>query len=162
MIKRLLTASAAVALLALPAHAASISNAPAPAVVVAQATAPDAGTPGTQRPDMRGEAGASAAMTGGETFITSETAYAFSANDLIGRDVKGTGDEDVGTVDDLLLDQNGQIKGLVIASGGFLGLGEKQVAVAWEAITVAPGDDEVRVSLSQEDIAEAPDYESRR
>ena len=40
----------------------------------------------------------------------------------------------IGTVDDVILGDNGQVTGLIIGVGGFLGAGEKDVAVAFDAV----------------------------
>jgi sporulation protein YlmC with PRC-barrel domain len=40
----------------------------------------------------------------------------------------------IGTVDDVILGDNGQVTGLIIGVGGFLGVGEKDVAVAFDAV----------------------------
>jgi sporulation protein YlmC with PRC-barrel domain len=40
----------------------------------------------------------------------------------------------IGTVDDVIVDDHGQISGLIIGVGGFLGMGEKDVAVAFDAV----------------------------
>jgi sporulation protein YlmC with PRC-barrel domain len=40
----------------------------------------------------------------------------------------------IGTVDDVILGDNGQVTGLIIGVGGFLGAGEKDVAVKFDAV----------------------------
>ena len=40
----------------------------------------------------------------------------------------------IGTVDDVIISDNGQVTGLIIGVGGFLGAGEKDVAVPFGAI----------------------------
>jgi len=40
----------------------------------------------------------------------------------------------IGTVDDVILGDNGQVTGLIVGVGGFLGAGEKDVAVAFDAV----------------------------
>jgi sporulation protein YlmC with PRC-barrel domain len=40
----------------------------------------------------------------------------------------------IGTVDDVILDDSGRATGLIIGVGGFLGAGEKDVAVAFDAV----------------------------
>jgi sporulation protein YlmC with PRC-barrel domain len=40
----------------------------------------------------------------------------------------------IGTVDDVILGDSGQVTGLIIGVGGFLGAGEKDVAVAFDAV----------------------------
>lgn len=52
------------------------------------------------------------------------------AEHLIGKDVVGSTDEEIGTVKDVILDpQSGKARQLVVTSGGFLGIGGKLVAV---------------------------------
>ena len=40
----------------------------------------------------------------------------------------------IGTVDDVIVNDRGQISGLIIGVGGFLGVGEKDVAVEFNAV----------------------------
>jgi sporulation protein YlmC with PRC-barrel domain len=40
----------------------------------------------------------------------------------------------IGTVDDVIVNDRGQISGLIIGVGGFLGVGEKDVAVVFNAV----------------------------
>ncbi len=54
---------------------------------------------------------------------------AMLASDLIGADVIGPNGDDVGTVDDLVLDAGGKIEQVIIADGAIFGLGGKNVAV---------------------------------
>jgi sporulation protein YlmC with PRC-barrel domain len=42
--------------------------------------------------------------------------------------------DNIGTVDDVILSDNGQVTGLIIGVGGFLGAGEKDVAVSLQAV----------------------------
>lgn len=85
------------------------------------------------------------------------------ASDLIGADVNTTGDEDVGPVNDLIIDENGQVVAIVVGVGGFLGMGEKDVAIGWDDVTRSGGSDELelRVNVTREDLRSAPTFESR-
>ena len=59
----------------------------------------------------------------------------FLANDkLIGKDVVDIMDEEVGTIADLVMDQDQKLVGVVLSVGGFLGIAEKWVAVPVEEI----------------------------
>ena len=72
-----------------------------------------------------------------------------SADDLEGSYVYGANDETVGEIDTLLIGDNGQIDRVVINVGGFLGLGEKPVAVTFDELQVlknVEGDD-VRIYI---------------
>lgn len=57
-----------------------------------------------------------------------------TASRLIGTTVVSTNNESIGDVNDILLDREGRIAGVVVGVGGFLGIGEKDVAVPFEAL----------------------------
>ena len=56
------------------------------------------------------------------------------ASKLVGLNVYNDNNENVGSINDLLTDKNGSIKAVVIGVGGFLGVGEHLVAVAFDKI----------------------------
>ncbi|WP_315811696.1 MULTISPECIES: PRC-barrel domain-containing protein [unclassified Bradyrhizobium] len=53
---------------------------------------------------------------------------------LVGVKVYNNNNENVGSIDDLLVDKSGAVKGVVIGVGGFLGMGEHLVAVSFDQI----------------------------
>ena len=53
---------------------------------------------------------------------------------LRGTDVIGSDIHRLGTVDDVVLDRNGAVAAVIIGVGGFLGIGEKKVAVPYAAL----------------------------
>ena len=55
-----------------------------------------------------------------------------TADELTGTQVYGTNDEHIGGISDLALNEDGSIDALIIDFGGFLGIGTKPVAVAFE------------------------------
>jgi len=54
------------------------------------------------------------------------------AEDLVGTTVYGANDENVGEVGDVVLTPDGKVDAIIIDVGGFLGIGEKEVAVAMD------------------------------
>lgn len=65
----------------------------------------------------------------------------------------------------MIIDNSGQVKALIIAVGGFLGLGEKDVAVKMDQLTVQPEDankNNVRLILNstKADLEAAPEFKS--
>jgi len=85
-------------------------------------------------------AGSSASNTAGSmsgNFITQQSPNQFLASRLIGTNVVGGGNEAIGDVNDVLMDRNGQAVGVVIGVGGFLGIGEKNVAVPFNQLELA-------------------------
>src|SRR5262249_30796895 len=57
-----------------------------------------------------------------------------------GTDVLGPDNAHIGNVSDMLFDKNGKILGLVVGVGGFLGIGEKSVAIDMSAFQPVPAD----------------------
>ncbi|MFG6610821.1 PRC-barrel domain-containing protein [Sulfitobacter sp. 1A12057] len=86
-----------------------------------------------------------------------------SAEDLEGSYVYGANDETVGEIDSLLIGDNGQIDRVVINVGGFLGLGEKPVAVTFDELQVlqnVEGDDvRIYIDSTEERLESQPEYQ---
>jgi len=55
-----------------------------------------------------------------------------------GTDVLGPDNAHIGNVSDMLFDKNGKIFGLIVGVGGFLGIGEKSVAIDMSAFQAVP------------------------
>ena len=85
------------------------------------------------------------------------------ASDLMDAEVETSGDEDIGQVHDLIIDQNGQIVAIVVGVGGFLGMGEKDVAIGWDDVKMSRDDDdmELYIDVTREDLLSAPEYEDQ-
>jgi sporulation protein YlmC with PRC-barrel domain len=82
------------------------------------------------------------------------------ASKLIGSSVTNMQDQSVGTIDDVVLDNDGKIVSVLVSVGGFLGLGEKRVAVAFKELLISraeDGDPIVKVTLSKQALETAPD-----
>jgi sporulation protein YlmC with PRC-barrel domain len=60
---------------------------------------------------------------------TSSFKGSWRTSKLVGLNVYNDSNESLGSINDLLADKNGDIKGVVIGVGGFLGVGEHLVAV---------------------------------
>jgi sporulation protein YlmC with PRC-barrel domain len=50
------------------------------------------------------------------------------------QDVYDKGQNSVGKIDDVLMDKSGKITALMVGVGGFLGMGEKDVALPFDAV----------------------------
>jgi sporulation protein YlmC with PRC-barrel domain len=77
------------------------------------------------------------AVTGpnGVQFYTQTTGDAdWRASKFMGVDIYGTNNEKIGDVKDIVLDHQGVIQAVVIGVGGFLGIGEKNVAVPFKSV----------------------------
>jgi sporulation protein YlmC with PRC-barrel domain len=69
----------------------------------------------------------------------------------------------LGKINDLVLDQNGQVAAVVLGVGGFLGIAEKQVAVDFSALQwVVAADNTERFVLqtTKDQLTNAPDFKT--
>jgi len=86
-------------------------------------------------------------------------ALADPSEDIRGRDVMDISGEELGEVDNLLIDeQEHKVRFLQVSSGGFLGLGATKFLLPVEAITRIT-EDTVYVNQSRERVASAPRYD---
>ncbi len=69
-----------------------------------------------------------------ESVIYSQTDNQWYASNLIGRNIKNSKGKIVGDINDLLFDKNGRLDAVVIGVGGFLELGEKNIAIKFNSI----------------------------
>ncbi len=96
--------------------------------------------PAVPAPPAQGAAQATAPAGGGAqagNFIPQQQASQMLASKLIGTSVVSQDNESIGDVNDVLIDRGGQIQGVVIGVGGFLGIGEKSVAVKFDQLEFA-------------------------
>src|SRR3984893_17313443 len=73
-------------------------------------------------------------------FIAAQSPDQWVFSKFKGTDVIGPDNAQVGNVNDMLFDKNGKILGLIVGVGGFLGIGEKSVAIDMSAFQPAPAD----------------------
>jgi len=70
----------------------------------------------------------------GGSFIARQEMSQLLASKLIGTTVVSQNNETIGDVNDVLFDRGGQVMAAVIGVGGFLGIGEKDVAVPFQQL----------------------------
>jgi hypothetical protein len=73
-------------------------------------------------------------------FLTAPPPGTMRVSDVIGTAVIGSDIRRLGTIDDVVLDPNGAVAAVVIGTGGFLGVGEKSVAVPFDLFLWNTGD----------------------
>lgn len=83
----------------------------------------------------------SAAETGDMPQLTDTERAALTAEDLEGVAIYDATDEHVGEISDIVLTDDGQVEQVIVDVGGFLGLGEKPVAVSFDEIEISRDQD---------------------
>jgi sporulation protein YlmC with PRC-barrel domain len=94
-------------------------------------------------------------------FKSSMGAGELRASQLTGMDVRNAAGEDLGDINDLILDTSGKPSVAIIGVGGFLGLGEKNVGVPFSSLTIATASDGknvARLDVTKESLTAAPKF----
>jgi sporulation protein YlmC with PRC-barrel domain len=81
---------------------------------------------------------AAAETTHSPKFIQAQTGNEWAFSKFKGTNVLGPDNTKVGDVTDIIFDKQGKVHGLVVGVGGFLGIGEKNVAIDLSAFEVVP------------------------
>ena len=111
-------------------------------------------------------------------FIASQSQDQWVFSKFKGTDVLGPDNAHIGNVNDMLFDKQGKILGLIVGVGGFLGIGEKNVAIDMSAFQPVPYDTgssssggtatmrnddptkvKLKVSWTKDQLKNAPDFE---
>ena len=98
------------------------------------------------------------------TYLTQMPEGTFHADALTGNRVKSSveDNEDIGTITDLVIGEDGQINAVVVGVGGFLGMGEKNVAIEWDSLELIKDEDGedyvITVNASQDALESAAEY----
>lgn len=133
--KTFLTSASIIALMAVPA--------------LAQETAvPEPATPPAAQQEMPAD---TAAVYAGQ----------LSAADLLNESVKNASNENIGDINDIRIDSSGKIAAVIVGVGGFLGLGEKDVALPFEQLSFAQDADGgllVTAKVTKESLQAAPEW----
>lgn len=80
---------------------------------------------------------------------------------ILGREVRSDANEKMGRIVDVIVDRSGQVRAAIIDFGGFLGVGSRKIAVAWNALRFSPDAKNVErigLELTRDQVQGAPEY----
>lgn len=84
-----------------------------------------------------------------------------SSSALIGTMVKNTQGEELGKIQELMIDpQNGRIAAAVLAFGGVLGMNEKRIEIPWDMLQVGLGQKDLIVEMDKAQLQSTPSTET--
>lgn len=87
----------------------------------------------------------------------------YRVDDITGTDVRNMQDQNLGSVNDVVIDpQSGTPSHLIVARGGFLGIGEDYYAVPWDELRATPGMNTIVVDRTQAELEQAPSVDPDR
>jgi len=97
-----------------------------------------------------------------KTTLTEIPSGELKAEELIGTRVYGANDENIGEISDIILSQDGKVDSIVLDVGGFLGMGEKPVAVGFDKLafmTDKDGNKYLYTKFTKEQLEAQPAYD---
>jgi sporulation protein YlmC with PRC-barrel domain len=105
-------------------------------------------------------ASAQPAAAGRADLMTSIPTSAKTVTDWYKQDVYDPNNSKIGDIKDVLVGQDGQVNALIIAVGGFLGAGEKDVAVSFNAVkeTMKDNKNYLTMDTTKDALKQAPGF----
>jgi hypothetical protein len=94
--------------------------------------------------------------------VNIDASKALLATSYIGSSVFTPTDENIGDINDMIFDGEGGIQAVVVGIGGFLGMGEKDVALPLKKITVTRDENnaiKLTVQATREELEQAPAFD---
>lgn len=137
-------------------------------VVYAQQSGTTGGSPGTTMGTERGTTGTMGTERGRTMGATGSTAQMMSTlpqhvtavSNWYDQNVYDPQDNKIGEIKDMLLDREGRVQAVIVSVGGFLGMGEKDVAVPFDAVGATQRDNKWWLSMnaSKDELRTAPGF----
>jgi hypothetical protein len=175
--KSLLAATTASLMLAAsPWAIAQVQTPPSPNAQVQTPPSPNAQVQTPPSPNAQGQTPPAQRAPAGETsvpkapvagqIVVQEANTVLAKQDLIGQTVYAPDKAKIGSISDLILSKDGKtVEGFVIGVGGFLGIGEKSVALKIDRLKMSSGPDSVMqlsMDVTKEELTNTPTFKSKR
>lgn len=141
------------------APAADPAMEPAPMTDTGTAPATDMGTTDMATTSTEDADDAAAAASAADKVEVQQAANEWRVDWITGTNVTSPDGENIGSISDLIVDgDTGEMKAAIVGVGGFLGIGQKQIALPWTDLTVNSDAQEITSSLTRDEADAAPEY----
>jgi sporulation protein YlmC with PRC-barrel domain len=101
-------------------------------------------------------------MTDGTSASSTQSAAAVTAEELQNTPIMNANDESIGDVNRVVIGQNGEVKQVIVGVGGFLGIGERNVAIEYDKLSIgkdADGNVKITTELTKQDLENMPTHQ---
>ena len=115
-----------------------------------------------QEVNTRSQAAPTTTSRSANEAVTTMPAERVLASKLLSESVRNKADESIGDINDVAIDKSGKVASVIVGVGGFLGLGEKDVALSFDQLSFATdndGDLTVTTDATKESLQSAPAYD---
>jgi hypothetical protein len=83
---------------------------------------------------------------------------AADAKKLIGRNVKNAAGDTIGEIKSVYISSQGTVDSVMVGVGGFLGVGEREVQLAWKDLQIADNGEKVTVNMTKDQLKAMAPY----
>jgi PRC-barrel domain len=100
---------------------------------------------------------AAAPVRNGDTQMAAMPSGA-DAKKLIGRTIKNPQDETIGKIESVYINKDGKVDSVIAGVGGFLGVGEREVRLAWKDLQISQNGERVTVNMTKDQLKAMAPY----
>ncbi|MDX2422189.1 MAG: PRC-barrel domain-containing protein [Amphritea sp.] len=93
-----------------------------------------------------------------DKFRNDKSPYQVRASELIGEEVDNAEEDGIGEIDDLVFSSKDNKLYAIISVGGFLGMGDRLVAVPYSELRVTDDGDDVYLDATEESLKGMPEF----
>jgi sporulation protein YlmC with PRC-barrel domain len=131
----------------------------APLAIAQQSTPQNQpGTPSTTAPNTTAPSTAPGTPSTMPSTATAPKASSVEVDKLVGKAVRNANGEKIGDIEAVYVTPTGQVDTVIVGVGGFLGMGEKEVAVKWTDLKVSPDGDTITSNMTKDSLKALPEY----
>ena len=80
---------------------------------------------------------------------------------LIGRNVKNAENATIGEIKSIHIGKDGKVDSVLVSVGGFLGVGDREVRIAWSDLRISDNGEKVMVNMTKDQLRAKPEYRYR-
>ena len=77
---------------------------------------------------------------------------------LIGRNIKNADGDTIGEIKSIYLTKDGKVDSVMVSVGGFLGVGDREVRIAWSDLKITDNGEKVMVNMTKDQLKAKPEY----
>jgi hypothetical protein len=81
---------------------------------------------------------------------------------MIGSTVRNAANENIGDINEVVLSKDGRVAAVIVGVGGFLGIGEREVAISFDSLRMASDSNHnavLTVNATKESLKNAPEWQ---
>lgn len=85
---------------------------------------------------------------------------AIRSSKIVGLEVKNMNNEEIGSIEDLVIAGGGNVGYIILSHGGFLGIGDKLLPIPWDSVKYDPQNEVAVVAIDKKILEKAPSFAS--